>query len=175
MKFSDFDETEYHIYGCISDDDCVPSERPILCHENYNLGHRIKSKCCRDSDFCNADLLLELDKIEGTSLHVSFWVYLGTALAIVLVLILFVLLIWMIRCWVPIWRRRQLIVENFEEKIPLSEESQMKIGQETDSFQDVTICSDSGSGVPLLMKRTIARKIHLYERVGQGRFGEVYR
>ena len=36
-------------------------------------------------------------------------------------------------------------------------------------------CSGSGSGLPLLLQRTIARQISLKECIGQGRFGEVQR
>lgn len=35
-------------------------------------------------------------------------------------------------------------------------------------------CSGSGSGLPLLMQRSIAQQINLYQIIGQGRFGEVY-
>ena len=35
--------------------------------------------------------------------------------------------------------------------------------------------SGSGSGLPLLVQRTIARQIHLAEIIGKGRFGEVWR
>ena len=33
----------------------------------------------------------------------------------------------------------------------------------------------SGSGLPLLVQRTIARQIHLVGLIGKGRFGEVYK
>ena len=33
----------------------------------------------------------------------------------------------------------------------------------------------SGSGLPLLVQRTIARQIHLVGLLGKGRFGEVYK
>jgi TGF-beta receptor type-1 len=36
-------------------------------------------------------------------------------------------------------------------------------------------CSGSGSGLPLLVQRTIARQIHLDDIIGKGRFGEVWR
>jgi len=36
-------------------------------------------------------------------------------------------------------------------------------------------CSGSGSGLPLLVQRSIARQINLSEVIGQGRFGEVWR
>ncbi|CAL8074539.1 unnamed protein product [Calicophoron daubneyi] len=36
-------------------------------------------------------------------------------------------------------------------------------------------CSGSGSGVALLVQRTVARQVHLEERIGEGRYGEVWR
>ena len=33
--------------------------------------------------------------------------------------------------------------------------------------------SGSGSGLPLLVQRSIARQIHLLDIIGKGRFGEV--
>ncbi|CAH8523318.1 unnamed protein product [Dicrocoelium dendriticum] len=36
-------------------------------------------------------------------------------------------------------------------------------------------CSGSGSGVALLVQRTVARQIQLEERIGEGRYGEVWR
>ena len=37
------------------------------------------------------------------------------------------------------------------------------------------ISKGSGSGLPLLVQRTIARQIHLVGLIGKGRFGEVYK
>ena len=34
--------------------------------------------------------------------------------------------------------------------------------------------SGSGSGLPLLVQRTIAKQIHMVESVGKGRYGEVW-
>ena len=36
-------------------------------------------------------------------------------------------------------------------------------------------CSGSGSGLPLLLQRTVARQVVLWECIGKGRFGEVRR
>lgn len=35
--------------------------------------------------------------------------------------------------------------------------------------------SGSGSGQPLLVERTVARQVHLEERIGEGRYGDVWR
>jgi TGF-beta receptor type-1 len=50
-------------------------------------------------------------------------------------------------------------------------------GQVTNSFSalmEEMTCSGSGSGLPLLEQRTIARQIKLEHRIGAGRFGEVW-
>ena len=39
----------------------------------------------------------------------------------------------------------------------------------------MVIFTGSGSGLPLLVQRTIARQIHLVGLIGKGRFGEVYK
>ncbi|KAH0621402.1 hypothetical protein JD844_022674 [Phrynosoma platyrhinos] len=62
---------------------------------------------------------------------------------------------------------------NIEE--PLSEYNLVKPGKTLrDLIFDMTT-SGSGSGLPLLVQRTIARTIVLQELVGKGRFGEVWR
>jgi hypothetical protein len=38
-----------------------------------------------------------------------------------------------------------------------------------------SVTSGSGSGFPLLIQRTLAKQIHLYECIGKGRYGEVWR
>lgn len=44
-----------------------------------------------------------------------------------------------------------------------------------DELRDITNSSGSGSGLPLLVQRTIARQITLIECIGRGRYGEVYK
>jgi activin receptor type-1 len=43
-----------------------------------------------------------------------------------------------------------------------------------ESFEH-SVTSGSGSGFPLLIQRTLAKQIHLYECIGKGRYGEVWR
>ena len=45
-------------------------------------------------------------------------------------------------------------------------------GQDAD---DVDMTSGSGSGMPHLVQRTLAKQIDLLDRVGKGRYGEVMR
>ncbi|XP_054685784.1 activin receptor type-1C isoform X3 [Grus americana] len=69
--------------------------------------------------------------------------------------------------------RRRAKQPNVEE--PLSECNLVNSGKTLkDLIYDMTT-SGSGSGLPLLVQRTIARTIVLQEIVGKGRFGEVWR
>ncbi|CAG2167379.1 unnamed protein product [Oppiella nova] len=43
-----------------------------------------------------------------------------------------------------------------------------------DSFEQ-SVTSGSGSGLPVLIQRTLAKQIQLYECIGKGRYGEVWR
>ncbi|XP_056011203.1 TGF-beta receptor type-1-like isoform X2 [Ostrea edulis] len=52
----------------------------------------------------------------------------------------------------------------------------MQPGQNADTLREMIIeYSGSGSGLPLLVQRTIARQIQLVEIIGKGRYGEVWR
>lgn len=42
-------------------------------------------------------------------------------------------------------------------------------------YLDGSMTSGSGSGLPLLIQRTLAKNIQLVECIGKGRFGEVWR
>ncbi|XP_016155391.1 PREDICTED: activin receptor type-1C isoform X2 [Ficedula albicollis] len=71
------------------------------------------------------------------------------------------------------WRCRRAKAPSVEE--PLCEGSLLGAGKTLrDLIYDMTT-SGSGSGLPLLVQRTIARTIVLQEIVGKGRFGEVWR
>ncbi|MGH0120688.1 UNVERIFIED_CONTAM: hypothetical protein FKN15_035074 [Acipenser sinensis] len=65
--------------------------------------------------------------------------------------------------------------ERHDVEEPLSDHSIMSSGKSLkDLIFDLTT-SGSGSGLPLLVQRTIARSIVLHEIIGKGRFGEVWR
>ncbi|CAH3118005.1 unnamed protein product [Porites lobata] len=56
---------------------------------------------------------------------------------------------------------------------PLEDEAVIPPGQTLKELMDMS--TGSGSGLPLLVQRTIARQIHLVGLIGKGRFGEVYK
>ncbi|KAL9958443.1 hypothetical protein ACROYT_G035455 [Oculina patagonica] len=84
-------------------------------------------------------------------------------------------LIMLFICW---HQKRQLKQqEQFNEAEaalqPLEEEAMIPSGQTLKELMDMS--TGSGSGLPLLVQRTIARQIHLVGLIGKGRFGEVYK
>ncbi|XP_050671600.1 activin receptor type-1 [Leptidea sinapis] len=42
-------------------------------------------------------------------------------------------------------------------------------------YLDTSVSSGSGSGLPLMVQRTLAKQVTLIERIGKGRYGEVWR
>ena len=54
-------------------------------------------------------------------------------------------------------------------------ESEKFEGPGTSALSELTDqSSESGSGLPLLVQRTIAKQIHMVSSVGKGRYGEVF-
>ncbi|XP_053764617.1 activin receptor type-1C isoform X2 [Panthera pardus] len=118
----------------------------VFCHSSNNV---TKTECCF-TDFCN-NITLHLPKVCLLSMAAA-------------------LMIW--ACQGRQCTDRKKKRQNVEE--PLSECNLVNAGKTLkDLICDVT-ASGSGSGLPLLVQRTIARTIVLQEIVGKGRFGEVW-
>lgn len=49
------------------------------------------------------------------------------------------------------------------------------IGIAIQEFMEQSLTSGSGSGLPLLIQRTLAKQISLTECIGKGRYGQVWR
>uniref|UniRef100_A0A8C3R132 Activin receptor type-1C n=1 Tax=Cyanoderma ruficeps TaxID=181631 RepID=A0A8C3R132_9PASS len=126
----------------------------VFCHSSKNV---TRTECCY-TDFCN-NITLRLPLGECPSAprhHLGMEVTAGIAAAPVLMIFLSL-----------------LFPPNAEE--PLCEGALVGSGKTLrDLIYDMTT-SGSGSGLPLLVQRTIARTIVLQEIVGKGRFGEVWR
>ncbi|XP_032713744.1 activin receptor type-1C isoform X1 [Lontra canadensis] len=138
----------------------------VFCHSSNNV---TKTECCF-TDFCN-NITLHLPmaspnvpKLGPMELTVVITV------PVCLLSLATVLTIW--ACQGRPCTNRKKKRQNVEE--PLSECNLVNSGKTLkDLIYDVT-ASGSGSGLPLLVQRTIARTIVLQEIVGKGRFGEVW-
>ncbi|XP_031970135.1 activin receptor type-1C isoform X2 [Corvus moneduloides] len=142
----------------------------VFCHSSKNI---TKTECCY-TDFCN-NITLHLplaSEAPGRAGPRSAVLAVAVAVPVCAVLLAAVLAACSARGW-RCCARRGAKSPNVEE--PLSEGNLVSSGKTLrDLIYDMTT-SGSGSGLPLLVQRTIARTIVLQEIVGKGRFGEVWR
>ncbi|XP_032549720.1 activin receptor type-1C isoform X1 [Chiroxiphia lanceolata] len=142
----------------------------VFCHSSKNI---TKTECCY-TDFCNNITLRLPLASESAGRAGPRPVVLAVTVAVpVCVLVLVAVLAVCTSRGRRRRARRGHKPPNVEE--PLSEGNLVSSGKTLrDLIYDMTT-SGSGSGLPLLVQRTIARTIVLQEIVGKGRFGEVWR
>ncbi|KAG6940018.1 activin A receptor type 1C, partial [Chelydra serpentina] len=141
----------------------------VFCHSSKNI---TKTECCY-TDFCN-NITLHLPIASESSSRPNLRPVVLTVIVTVPVCILSVaVMLTVYTCQGRHCTFRKKTRQNIEE--PLSECNLVNSGKTLkDLIYDMTT-SGSGSGLPLLVQRTIARTIVLQEIVGKGRFGEVWR
>ncbi|XP_059676715.1 activin receptor type-1C isoform X2 [Gavia stellata] len=142
----------------------------VFCHSSKNI---TKTECCY-TDFCNnITLRLPLAASESSSRASAGPVVLAVTVAVPVCILSLAAVLVACVCQGRRCARSRAKQPNVEE--PLSECNLVNSGKTLkDLIYDMTT-SGSGSGLPLLVQRTIARTIVLQEIVGKGRFGEVWR
>ncbi|RZF48115.1 hypothetical protein LSTR_LSTR002181 [Laodelphax striatellus] len=164
-------------YRCLDKNIIYPPENPLICHHANPLNDTFVIGCCKDYDYCNRNLT--------PTLHVKTKVapawstsQLGTwelvcLIAGPIVLICVVMVVGLSMCQQQ--RRRTRIPHS---PFPCQEadapDQPILGGVSLRDMIEMTT-SGSGSGLPLLVQRSIARQIQLVETIGKGRFGEVWR
>ncbi|TRY92926.1 hypothetical protein DNTS_024362 [Danionella cerebrum] len=156
---------EEAVRSCLS-----PSELKgqVFCHSSKNVSKR---SCCF-TDFCNNETL---HLHQETRPEESGWTQLELA-AVILVPLCLVC----VGAIVGVFALQNLRCTQMKAPKPDLEKSlnDQALVSPNKSLKDL-ICdmstSGSGSGLPLLVQRTIARTIVLQESIGKGRFGEVWR
>ncbi|XP_075385252.1 activin receptor type-1C [Tenrec ecaudatus] len=156
------DGKEQVIKSCVS----LPElSAQVFCHSSNNV---TKTECCF-TDFCN-NITLHLPtaspnapKLRPTELIIIITV------PICLLSLAAMLMIWACQGRPCTYRRKT--------RPSVEEPPEYNLVRAGKTLQDL-ICdvtaSGSGSGLPLLVQRTIARTIVLQEMVGKGKFGEVW-
>ncbi|XP_074451440.1 activin receptor type-1C [Larus michahellis] len=141
----------------------------VFCHSSKNI---TKTECCY-TDFCN-NITLRLPVASESPGRAS-----AGPLVLAVTVAVPVCVLSLVAVLAACTHRRRRCARgrakqpNMEE--PLSECNLVNSGKTLkDLIYDMTT-SGSGSGLPLLVQRTIARTIVLQEIVGKGRFGEVWR
>ncbi|XP_055058231.1 TGF-beta receptor type-1a [Misgurnus anguillicaudatus] len=160
-------QTVTHDGQCLEPDNLVPKDRPFQCAPTNHGRHPY---CCNDTNLCNKNpkVTFPEDPIEQRSLSP---VTLAAMIAVPICVLIFALVLLFYMC-----HNRSII----HHRVPSEEDPRMDhpfLADGTtlkDLIYDMTT-SGSGSGLPLLVQRTIARTILLQESIGKGRFGEVWR
>ncbi|XP_035238067.1 serine/threonine-protein kinase receptor R3 isoform X1 [Anguilla anguilla] len=151
-------------WGCLMRDhreQCYASGIPDLFAE-----------CCSDYPLCNANILVPTDPDPGVKpnkVEESMVLLVGIPLLVLLVLSA-------AACGLVWWRRSR---RQFARTALTEDVTALKVtGGPDPTYGDIfdEFCtSGSGTGLPYLVQRTMARQITLAECVGKGRYGEVWR
>lgn len=165
------DKPKYIEYGCFQQDELHPPGNPIKCHYNQNKAHLNAVKCCKNADMCNNDIKAELGTPpptvpapETSNQPSIFTIAISFSIAAVVIIIGAIIAIICIR-------KRQFQISKDPCKDPF-----LVLPDGTDTLAEMLADgTGSGSGLPLLVQRTIARQIQLVEIIGKGRYGEVWR
>ncbi|KAK7506299.1 hypothetical protein BaRGS_00002411 [Batillaria attramentaria] len=154
--------------------------RPLFCEVNQHSLHISNVKCCWDHDLCNDNMEPTLapppsepgengeeSKVEETGLTA---IELMVVIAVPIILVCVVLMT--TYCLYQQYHRH-----NRPYAPPPDVDTSLLMPEEPQSLRELYDWSQSGSGsgLPLLVQRTIARQIRLGEIIGKGRYGEVWR
>ncbi|XP_078057168.1 activin receptor type-1-like isoform X2 [Mustelus asterias] len=163
-------------YQCfVSVDSERPGEVRRGCHQNKEMrcnqsttGFRVA--CCK-GNFCNRNFTVELVP-QRLADNVRTVVAMVVPTVVLSVLAVLLLLLYQKFC-------RYQIVPPLSKNEEQSKAEMLRVTELgdntlTDMF-DHSCTSGSGSGLPFLVQRTVARQITLVECVGKGRYGEVWR
>lgn len=167
---------------------CLPPDEAGLMQCKANLVPHLNPKkiaCCSDEDFCNQKLTPMYDLVQPNtnSEDSTLWLLGSDATTIALLVtfaICFVMLIFIVTCVYTRLkkqedrRRQQYHLASNGETGELGVNDSTGRGKATIS-QLIEQSSGSGSGLPLLVQRTIAKQIQFKEIVGRGRYGEVWK
>ncbi|XP_077398842.1 bone morphogenetic protein receptor, type IBb isoform X2 [Vanacampus margaritifer] len=140
------------------------------CRDMWNTRSRKALECCRDRDYCNRNLHPTLPPL--TSDYVDKGAhYLAVLISVTVGSVVFVIVF--VICCIRYKRqesepRYSINLEQDDSYIPPGE-----------SLKDLiehshSVGSGSGSGLPLLVQRTIAKQIQMVKQIGKGRYGEVW-
>ncbi|KAE8748290.1 hypothetical protein FOCC_FOCC004926 [Frankliniella occidentalis] len=160
---------------CLDKMQVAPADNPLLCH--YANTHRSTHgiKCCKEYDYCNKNLTIpiEIKKDEGppdpiTGNWENFVAIICTVFALLVVVL--ALIFFTVRK-----HRHQRLRPHYNcDDSTEAPDHPILGGVSLKSMIEMTT-SGSGSGLPLLVQRSIARQIQLADSIGKGRFGEVWR
>nr|XP_018918037.1 PREDICTED: TGF-beta receptor type-1 isoform X1 [Bemisia tabaci] len=164
-------------YRCYNKSHVFPPENPLVCRPESNEGNRDYAiLCCEDYPYCNHNLnpsvnitgFAEPPWFPGVISNLNAW-----ELALMIACPIAMICCAVVMGFSHLQRRRTLhyhCPENGD-----AQDGQPILGAYSLRHMIDMTTSGSGSGLPLLVQRSIARQITLDETIGKGRFGEVWR
>ncbi|XP_057670374.1 TGF-beta receptor type-1 isoform X2 [Diorhabda carinulata] len=167
-------------YSCLDKVSFFPPEEPRWCHQKATSTEA--KICCKESDFCNAEekfrpLLSSLNIISSVTEKTSTeFTSLEIAAAIVIPTLIICIIIGAAYFFHTSHQRRGMHhhLKHVDDSLEAPDHPILNKGVSLKHMIEMTT-SGSGSGLPLLVQRSIARQIQLVEIIGQGRFGEVWK
>ncbi|XP_042230255.1 TGF-beta receptor type-1-like isoform X2 [Homarus americanus] len=180
--------------ACLDKKQQFPPDHSFKCRDGHTRTDYLRMKeelyCCRH-DLCNSELptgnpplpsLLTEAPSPGSGPGKGVreewkWRDLTLVAAVAVCLLLIVVLVAVMCYWHHRKQRSERIRRGFPDVESILDRSEVPLmGPHTPirDFIELT-SSGSGSGLPLLVQRSIARQIQLIEIIGKGRFGEVWR
>ena len=150
-------------YQCLPQDKLFPPERPFACQNSRAARERFLQECCHQSDYCNTNITLTFQNSPGavsTAGGEATTEVTGSdrrTIYLIITVLASVLVILATGCCVYIVRLSRR--EGYGGLPCLSPYREV----ETKSSQDLMTITCSGSGLPLLLQRTVGRQILLAE------------
>lgn len=168
----DEDGIEMEAFGCFSPVDAEGGT--ILQCKGGQVPHNFPKSiaCCDKPNLCNKNLKPAIIYRTTTTRppdHGLIPIIILVIVSVAFVVLIVVVLIIYIR-----YRRREERRARYLREVEATESYLMQ-GNSLRELIEQSQSSGSGSGLPLLVQRTIAKQIHLVESVGKGRYGEVWR
>ncbi|XP_074662656.1 TGF-beta receptor type-1-like [Tubulanus polymorphus] len=165
---------------CYAEKHLLPPENPMWCLNMEPHKHIFAVNCCDKYDYCNRDLRPVLGPPPTTSAGkvvpeqpwntVQLAVLIAGPICLVCILLIIGMCVYQHRQRQQMYHRERY-ANSIGESVPM-------IGSSGDTIETLMRDLDpsgSGSGLPLLVQRTIARTIAPVEIIGKGRFGQVWR
>ncbi|XP_046352489.1 bone morphogenetic protein receptor type-1B-like [Haliotis rufescens] len=174
INYLEDETTESWDYGCLGDD-----ESTLLQCKGDLVPHHVPKTiaCCDSGDDCNWELTpkvversttpvpeYEVPKKYENITHIALLISVTVCFVILIITVTFVYLR---------YRKRELEREQILEEA--ENETFIGTGETLHDLIEQSQSSGSGSGLPLLVQRTIAKQIHLIKSIGKGRYGEVWK
>uniref|UniRef100_A0A4W5P6L0 receptor protein serine/threonine kinase n=1 Tax=Hucho hucho TaxID=62062 RepID=A0A4W5P6L0_9TELE len=138
------------------------------CKDSPRAQTRRTIECC-DTDFCNRDLQPTLPPPMDTGSYFgsAHWLAFLISMTVCCCTLICITVVCYYRYkWQTERQRYHRDLEQDEAFIPVGESLKDLINQSQSS--------SSGSGLPLLVQRTIAKQIQMVRQIGKGRYGEVW-